>query len=343
MRAARFDFASKTLSVQDVPTPEPGPGEVLVKVVACGICHSDLTVMSGGVPTGLTAITPGHEISGTIAAFGGPTPGWEIGDAVVLHGGQPCGTCQACQHLPNASTCQNLQIMGVHRDGGWAEYVLAPVSTIIAAPRGVAMEQAAILADAVATPYGALFGTGGLRPAESVAIWGLGGLGVHTLQLARLAGAAPIIGLDPLPEARSRALDFGADQALDPTDPDVLQQLRDLTGGGVELAIDNVGSQHTVPQANAALRSGGRLVLVGLTPVDLNLGSELHFSMARHRVLGHLGYSYENLAELVKLTELRRLDLTRSVSAVFPLEDIHEGVRRLAEHDGNPIRIVIKP
>ncbi|MFI1172006.1 zinc-binding dehydrogenase [Streptomyces melanogenes] len=344
MRAARFHPASGKLGVEEVPVPRPGPGEALVKVAACGICHSDLSLLNGVFHTDLPSITPGHEAAGTIDELGSPVPGWQRGDRVVVHAGRACGACPACVSGSAIDDCERVQIMAFDYDGAWAEYVLVPVGALVRVPDSIPLERAAILADAVSTPYAAVIDTAAVRPAESVGVWGLGGIGTHALQAARLAGAAPVIGLDPLPAARERALELGADHTLDPTAEDVLDRIAELTGGrGLKVAIDAVGRAGTIAQANRALGHRGRLVLVGMSMDRVELGPLAAFTRDRHSVTGHLGYRKEHIEQLVDLVAAGRLDISRSISAELPLSEIAEGVRRLEHKEGNPIRIVIRP
>ncbi|GAA0388992.1 zinc-binding dehydrogenase [Streptomyces luteireticuli] len=344
MRAARFDTATGELSVQDVPVPRPAPGEALVKVAACGICHSDLSLLHGAAPSRLSVITPGHEASGTIAELGSPAPGWSEGDRVVVAAGRACGQCGACVSGAAWDDCRDLRVMAFDYDGAWAEYVVVPVAALTRVPEGIPMEQAAVVADAVSTPYAAAVETARLRPASAVGIWGLGGVGAHLVQIVRLLGAAPVIALDPLPEARRRALDLGADHALDPMAEDVPRRIRELTGGnGLDTAFDVVARRTTMRQARLSLAHRGHLVLVGVTTDTVDLGPEADYTIGRHTVSGHLGYRKRHLEELVRLIAHGRLDLSRSVSAVLPLEEIAEGVRRLESKEGNPIRVVIRP
>ncbi|GGP62425.1 zinc-binding dehydrogenase [Streptomyces melanogenes] len=344
MRAARFHPASGKLGVEEVPVPRPGPGEALVKVAACGICHSDLSLLNGVFHTDLPSITPGHEAAGTIDELGSPVPGWQRGDRVVVHAGRACGACPACVSGSAIDDCEHVQIMAFDYDGAWAEYVLVPVGALVRVPDSIPLERAAILADAVSTPYAAVIDTAAVRPAESVGVWGLGGIGTHALQAARLAGAAPVIGLDPLPAARERALELGADHTLDPTAEDVLDRITELTGGrGLKVAIDAVGRAGTIAQANRALGHRGRLVLVGMSMDRVELGPLAAFTRDRHSVTGHLGYRKEHIEQLVDLVAAGRLDISRSISAELPLPEIAEGVRRLEHKEGNPIRIVIRP
>ncbi|MCA1188012.1 MULTISPECIES: zinc-binding dehydrogenase [unclassified Saccharopolyspora] len=343
MRAVRFDAATGELAVRDVPVPQPGPGEVLVRVAACGICQSDLSQLDGHIRPRLPEITPGHEAAGVVAALGAGVRNRQLGDRVVIAAGKDCGECPECLLGGGTDRCEDLQVLAFHYDGAWAEYVLTSAVSLVDVPESVPLEHAAVLADAVSTPYGAL-DTAQLRPAESVGVWGLGGIGTHLVQLARICGASPIIALDPLESARERAIGLGADFALDPGDPDVAARIAEITGGrGLRAAFDCVGRSATFTQADAALGHRGRLVLVGISPDRLAVGPEIHFVRNRHTVIGHTGYRMRHLEDLVELTDRGRLDVSGSVSAVLPLDEVAEGIRRLREHEGDPIRILLRP
>ena len=343
MRAQRLYTDSKTIAVEDVPIPEPGPGEVLVKVAFCGICHSDLSLINGTFPAFLPVVTQGHETSGTIAKLGPGVTGWKEGDRVVVAAGRPCMACVNCRR-GDVTNCLAIQLMAFAYDGGWAEYTVAQAFGLTRVPDNVPLEQAAILADAVSTPYAGLTDRGALRPGESVALWGIGGLGVHAVQIARMVGAAPIIAVDTLPAARERALAAGADHALDPAADDVPARIREITGGlGVDLAVDLVGANAVLAQAAASIGRHGRVVMIGLSPQPIQLGMGTIFGVQSHALLGHLGYRKEHLDQLVTLVTHGQLDISGSISDVMPLEDVARGVQRLASKEGNPIRLVVKP
>jgi 2-desacetyl-2-hydroxyethyl bacteriochlorophyllide A dehydrogenase len=342
MRAARFHSSTRALTIEEVPVPEPGPLEVLVRVDACGICLSDVHLIDGGIPALVPVVTPGHESSGAVVRAGELVAGWRPGQRVTLMGGRPCGRCARCL-VGRIDECLQPELMGFHYDGAWAEYVVVPFQTLAAVPDGVASEHAAILADAVATPYAALKERAGLRPGESVGLWGIGGLGTHAVQIARLLGAAPIVAVDPLASARERALKVGADVALDPAG-DVLTEIRGLTDGlGLDVAVDLVGSNAVLQQAVSCLARGGRAVMVGLSMDPIALGPGLVFGVQAHALLGHLGYGKGHLEELIRLLAAGRLDLSTSISDVIPLDAVADGVRRLATKDGDPVRIVVRP
>ena len=343
MKAARFNAATKSLVLTDVGMPEPGPLEVVIKVEACGICLSDVHLLDGSIPPVTDEVTPGHEPAGMVAAVGELVPGWKEGDRAVMAGGRPCGTCFHCT-IGRIEDCLAFQIMGFHYDGAWAEYVKVPYFAMTPVPDGIPFEQAAILADAVATPYAALTDRGALKPGETVGLWGIGGLGTHAVQLARLCGAGFIVAVDPLASARQRALNLGADAALDPVAQDVPAEIKSLTSGlGLDLAVDLVGANSVLQQSVSSLGLGGRAVMVGLSLDKLELEPSLLFGILKHSVLGHLGYQRRHLDDLVRLLAHGRLDLSASISDVIPLDDVADGVRRLSEKEGDPVRIMVKP
>lgn len=343
MRAERFYADTKSVVVEDVPVPEPGPGEVLVKVAFCGICHSDLSLINGAFPAQRAVVTQGHEASGTVAKLGPDVTGWSVGDRVVVAAGRPCGSCPNCRR-GDVADCLMIRLMAFAYDGGWAEYTVALAAGLTPVPDNVGLEQAAILADAVSTPFGAVVHTGNVGVGEAVGVWGVGGVGTHIVQLARLVGAAPIVAVDINAAVRERALELGADYAFDSRDPGIAEQIAAATGGRkLDVAFDVVGLKVTFEQALDCLTVGGRLVVVGMSAESPTVGPTSKFGVTRKQVLGHLGYRNADIATLARLVSLGRLDLSRSISRVIPLEDISDGIAVMERGEGNPIRILVQP
>lgn len=343
MRAQRFYADSKTIAVEDVPIPVPGPGEVLVKVAFCGICHSDLSLINGTFPAQLPVVTQGHEASGTIAELGPGVTGWAKGDRVVVAAGRPCMECVNCRR-GDMSNCLRIRLMAFAYDGAWAEYTVAQAFGLTRVPDDVPLEQAAILADAVSTPFGAVVRTAEVGIGESVGVWGVGGVGTHIVQLARLVGAAPIIAVDIKPAVLDRAIDLGADYAFDARDDTLHDQISEITSGrGLDVAFDAVGLKSTFEQALNNLTVGGRLVGVGMSADAPTIGPTSMFNLFKRQVLGHLGYQNADIATLAQLVARGRLDLSRSISGVVSLEDVALGIERLEKQDGDPIRILVQP
>ena len=172
--------------------------------------------------------------------------------------------------------------------------------------------------------------TGKVGIGESVGVWGVGGVGTHIVQLARLVGAAPIIAVDINPPVRDRALELGADHAFDSRDPELADRIGEITGGrGLDVAFDAVGLKVTFEQALDCLTVGGRLVAVGMSAESPTVGPTSMFGLTQKQVLGHLGYQNVDIETLARLVSLGRLDLSRSISRIIPLEDIREGIEML--------------
>ncbi|GAB3733763.1 zinc-binding dehydrogenase [Amycolatopsis oliviviridis] len=343
MRAVRFDSVTGDLSLQEVPVRAPDVDEVVVKIAACGICNSDLDRIDGRVTPVLPVFTPGHEAAGVVVAVGERVSLWAPGDRVVLAAGRECGHCAECRVGGGPDDCADPHLMAVHCDGAWAEYVTTSATALVGVPDSIPLEQATVLSGSVSTPYGAI-DTARLRPAEAVGVWGLGALGTHLVQLARICGASPIIALDPRPVARERALGRGADVALDPANRQVTSYIKEITKGrGLDVAFDLVGCPSTFGQAREVLRKRGRLVMVSASPDTQEVGRELPLARNDQIVVGHTGYRVTHLEGVVELMERGRLDIDGSISAILPLEQVIEGVRRMREHDDAPIRVLLRP
>lgn len=343
MLAARFNRPREDVELVQVPVPTPGPSDALVRVKACGICLSDVHLIDGSIPPVTQPVIPGHEAFGIVEEVGEHVVGWEPGDRAALMGGRNCGRCAHCTS-GRMDACLTPEIMGFHYDGAWAEYVVVPAYTLSRVPHGVPDVQAAILADAVATPYAAISERAHLRPGESIGLWGIGGLGTHAVQVARMLGAALIVAVDPLPSARERALTLGADVAFDPTSDDVAAEITELTGGRkLDITVDLVGSNAVMKQVVLCLGIRGRAVMVGLSIDPLQLGPGILLGVQSQSILGHLGYQKRHLDDLVRLLASGRLDLTSSISEVMPLEEVNRGVKTLAEKQGDPVRLIVRP
>lgn len=345
MQAARWHGPGSKILIEEVAVPDIGPGELLIRVAACGVCASDLHMFDGSLPTrGPIPVIPGHEAAGTVVGVGDATVGWAEGDNAAIFAGVGCGDCPPCQQGKEVESCWLAKCLGIDRDGAWADYIAVPAVNCVKVPDGVSLEQAAILCDAVGTPYNALLDAGALRAGESVAIFGVGGLGTHGVMLAKLAGASTILAVDPLPAARERALKLGADHALDPNDGDTSKKIKELTGWrGVDLAIDFVGVNAVLKRAVASLALDGRCILVGVSGERIELGPSVIFAGLRSTLRGIMGYRREHLEKLVDLVATGRLDVSGSVTHRFALADAEAGVQTLSDKSGSVVRVVLIP
>lgn len=342
MRAARFYEAGAPLRLEDVPAPDPGPGEALVAIRAAGLCGTDLHILHGEIPTARTPITLGHEASGVVAAVGAGVTGWQEGDRVCVYPHAPCGACEACR-AGRESLCPNTQILGLHVDGAFADYTRVPAASLVRLPETIPFAVGAVITDAVSTAYHALVRRGVLRDGETVAVFGCGGVGHHAIMLARLLGAGRIVAADVAPGALRRAQEAGADVLVDAGGEQPSKAVRAAGGGaGADLVLECVGKAAVVGEALRSLKRGGRLVLVGVGPERAELPPLRVFVGAEYAVLGSMGFDRPELAHVIELVASGRLDLSRSVAEV-PLDAIGEAVERLERREDDLVRLVAVP
>ena len=288
MKAAVFHETGKPLSIEEVPTPEPGPGEVLVKVAACGICHTDLHYIDHGVPTfKKPPLILGHETSGNVAALGAGVEKWKEGDRVLLPAVYGCGQCVMCRK-GRENICQQMVMFGNNVDGGYAEYILAPAKDMFLLPDDIPLIEGCVIADAVTTPFHAVINRGAVKPGDQVVVFGCGGIGINLVQMAAAMGAR-VIAVDLSEEKLEWARKLGAAETINPAGIERIDKtIRKMTGGGADISFEAIGLPETQQQAFACLRTGGRFVMVGFSnkPMQLDAGRTMYFEM---EVIGSLG------------------------------------------------------
>lgn len=318
MRAARFHPGDE-LQIEEVPRPEPGPGEVLVDVAACGVCHSDLHLLDGDLPIAGPR-TLGHEVAGTVAETGDGVA-LEAGTDVAVFGGWGCRNCEVCARGDD-QLCNITNWLGVGNDGGYAEYLLVPTAEYCLPLDGLDPVEAAPLTDAALTPYRSLR-RADLEQGDRVALLGIGGLGEFGVQFARLAGYYTVA-VDREPAKLERAEALGADATVH-TDGSVPKAIRDAAGGEVDAVVDFVGVDETLQWATNVLAPGGRLVLTGIGggSIDFSwnplVGSELTYRTVQWG-------TPNELRDVLDIARQGRLDVT--VERV-DLQDLPETLDRL--------------
>ncbi len=306
--------------VEQIPVPEPAPGEVLLDVSAAGICGTDRHIVAGelGVAPGTV---PGHEISGVVVGLGGGVEGWEIGSRVLSYGQVTCGECRPCRE-GHEHRCRRPQVMGMSRQGGFAEKIAVPQQCLVRVPDAVSDGVAAIVPDAIATPYHALVTVGRIGMGESVVVIGAGGLGLQAIALARMEGAARVVAVDPSPVAREAALGAGADAVLDPAaDEDAAKALYQLTSGAT-LALECVGRADSVELGMQSLVPGGSLIVVGVGHERPRLPPLIRFVAAEISVSGSFGSTIAEIETVLELIAGGRLDVSRSISRSVTLDQV---------------------
>ncbi|MBW1780915.1 MAG: zinc-binding dehydrogenase [Deltaproteobacteria bacterium] len=342
MKALLFYEVGQPLVVEEIPSPRPAHGEVLLKVKACGICGSDIHIAYEGItPTAFRPIILGHEFSGEVVDVGEGVDSWKEGDRVAASCIVSCGTCLHCLS-GHQEICLHRRLLGVQLNGGLAEFVSVPAKNLISLPDTLSYEEGAILTDAVATPYHAITRRGKLVPGESVAVIGCGGLGIHAVQLSRIFGAGVVIGVDISNVALDRAKARGADLVCRSDREDPVAFIQEATGGlGADLTIECVGRQYTIAMAVASLRAGGRAVVVGLGSEEITTLAPTEFVRREVGLLGSYAFTVKEIAELVQLVQNGRLDISQSVSKTIALHEVNEGLEALHKKIDDPIRIVV--
>ncbi len=323
----------ETLELAERPDPEPGPGEVVVRVGAVAVNRLDIWVREdvGHAYAARLPVIPGYDVGGEVAAVGEGVTDVPVGQQAYVHYDYSCGRCEYCLEGDEAA-CAEYEVMGVQRDGGYAELVLAPARNIFLLPEGLDARTAAAAGSVYLTAYHMLFARAGLRPGETVLVTAGGsGVGGAAIALARMAGAR-VIATASTAEKRARLLDAGVEHAIDYTVDAWPDEVRALTGGrGVDVAVDHVG-RAAFPGALRALANRGRIVLCGASS-----GSEATVDLvdvfARQiSIIGSSDGSRRELLEVFRLLAEGRV-APPPISAVLPLERAAEAQALLASPD----------
>jgi Zn-dependent alcohol dehydrogenase len=362
MRAALLEASGKPLAiVDDVDIEAPRTGEVVVRVVNCGVCHSDVSQLNGTFEPPMPIVL-GHEAGGIVEDVGPGVTGLSPGDKVMLTPCPPCGVCYWCVRGEH-SVCHNASAITTNTfpDGGtrlsrhgqvvyrgiglgaWAEYVIVQETGAVKVEDDTPLDIACVIGCSVQTGVGAVFNTARVEEGSTVLVMGLGGIGMSIVQGARLAGATRIIVSDPVASRRDAAAAFGATDAIDPTSDDVMSEVLRITGVGVDYAFDAAGRASLVQTGMFATRNGGTTVIVGAGPLDDTVTfPPVLMTITEKKLLGCLLGSCNSQREIPRLLALwraGRLDLEAMVTARRPLAEVNEAVEDLEA--GRGIRTVL--
>ncbi len=328
MRAVVVARYGGTLEAATRPVPRPGLNEVLVRVRASGLCSTDLHLVSGRQPLGDLPRILGHELAGDVVGLGHAVTGWQAGDRVTAAIDVTCARCRHCL-TGQTQRCPAMQRIGFERDGGHAEYVAVPAGNLVALPPELPYDAAAILPDAVACMYHSLIHQGGLGVGQRVLILGAGGLGIHGVQIARLAGAQ-VLATSRRRERLALAEQYGA-LPINTAKDSLAEAVAGFTRGeGVDLVVDNIGNRASVRQGLAALRPGGKFLVVAYLDDTFEVPSIPLFK-TEQQIIGCRGSTKQDLIEVVRLVQSGQL--TPVLGAHYPLEEIHEATARLESGD----------
>ena len=332
MRAYRYTGPHKA-ELTECPVPEPGLGEVLIRVGASGACHSDLGVLAAPPNAFPTPLTLGHEVAGYVDVLGPGVGRWDIGEPVVVHALLSCGRCRACAlGMQNQCRVVGFDGLGLTRDGGMADYVVVPETQLVRTG-DLDITQAAPLADAGLTAYHAVaLSRDALRPGAYCVVIGVGGLGHMAVQILAATSAVPIIAVDVDDSALELAAKLGATHTVK-SGPDAVKHIREIVGPapeGADVVLDFVGVTATLDTARAVVAPGGRLALVGLGQGELTFrptpGNHLNpIPLETTAVVPYWG----NHQDLVEVVALSRAGHIKSETQVFPLADVADAYAKL--------------
>jgi propanol-preferring alcohol dehydrogenase len=305
MRAVQLIQIGKPLKNRDLPIPEISAQDVLVRVAAAGICHSDAHYRAGMSKIDNLPVTPGHEVAGVVEKVGAEVANIGPGDQVCLHYLVHCGSCEFCMRGLE-QFCRRGQMIGKHRDGGYAEFIRVPAKNAFALPDEISLEIGAIMMCSSATALHAL-NKARLKSGESVAIFGFGGLGFSALQLARAFDCGEIYVVEVNSAKLQSASQLGA-VAIDAKAGDPVEQINDVTGGrGVDVSLELIGSAKTMQQAVQCLGVLGRAALVGLTKEAMSIFPYTELINKEAEIIGvsdHLATEIPTLIEFARSGEL---------------------------------------
>jgi len=339
MQAAQLTEQGKPLELVELPVPRPGREEVLIKVKATGICSSDLHYQDGRSRVTKMPITLGHEIAGEVAECGEEVSGLNVGDRVCLFYLVTCGKCMACSG-GNDNYCSEARMLGKDIDGGFAEYLAVPARNVFPFPESIPFSQAALLTDAVATPFHAL-SRAGVKTGDSVLVIGIGGLGLHAVQIAKIMGAGQVIAVDLETEKLKLASKVGATETVNPAEENPYERINALTGGGADLAIELIGLPVTIRQAIDCTGIGGRTVIVGICPEEIGISPYHDLLLKERTLMGSADQSRADFPVIIELAAQKRLDMSQSVTRELPLEEVNRGLEMLKHKEENPVRLVV--
>ncbi len=357
-KAAILGTPGEGLVIGDINVADPMPHEVLIDTKACGLCHSDLHFIDGHYPHPLPAV-PGHEAAGVVRAVGSEVTTVKPGDHVVSCLSAFCGTCEFCvtgrmalclggatrrgkTDAPRMTMANGDPVNQMLNLSALSEQMLIHENACVAIDKDMPLDRAAVIGCAVTTGAGTIFNACNVTPGETVLVVGCGGVGLATINAAKIAGAGKVIAADPLPEKRALAETLGATHTVDALADDAAKQIMDISGGGVDWGIEAVGRQASADLAVASLRRGGTAVILGMMPLDCKVGLGAMDLLGGKKLMGAImGMNHfpVDLPRLVDFYMRGLLDLDTIIAERISLDDVNAGFDKMRE--GSHARSVV--
>ena len=342
MKAVRMVQVGQPLEMQEIPVPVVGERDILVRVRAAGICHSDVHYRAGRSPVRPLPMTLGHEVAGVVEQAGAHVTNVKTGDRVCLHYLVSCGDCYYCS-TGSEQFCVKGSMLGHYTNGGYAEYVAVPARNAIPLPAEIPFEQGATLMCASATSFHGLRKSR-LKAGETAAVFGVGGLGMSAIQLAKAFGALEVYAVDINEDKLKLAMQYGA-IPVNARQVDPVAEIRRLTKGkGVDVALELIGLPQTMRQAVQCLGVMGRSVIAGIADKPLEIDTYRELLGNEVEIIGSNDHLLQELPVLVEMARRKVLDTSRVVTRTISLDAgaINRTLDAL-EQFGSDIRTVIVP
>ncbi len=333
MKAAIFYGPNQKLRIEEVLEPVPSDNEVVVKIVACGLCHTDLHYIDHGVPTfKKPPLILGHEPAGIVSKVGRNVKNLKEGDRVLIPAVFSCGSCRACR-TGRENICDTMVMLGNNIDGAYAEYVAVPAKDLAIVPEDISLIEIAVVADAVSTPFHAVVNRAKVKAGDVISVFGCGGVGINIVQIASIVGAR-VIAVDIVDSKLEKAKKLGASITLNANNFDnIAKEIRKLTDGGVDIAFEAIGNPKTLQYAFDTLRKGGTLCVVGYCSQKLewSFTKVMYYEM---QIIGSLGCRPVDYPKIINLVKEDKLNIKELISAKFPLDKINEAFDFLRSGEG---------
>jgi propanol-preferring alcohol dehydrogenase len=341
MKAVRMTAVNQPLELHEIPIPDIKDNDVLVRVRAAGICHSDAHYRSGKSPVRPLPMTLGHEVAGVVEETGSQVTKFEAGDRVCLHYLLSCGECTHCRN-GNEQFCEQVSMLGHYTDGGYAEFIAIPEQNCVPLPGEIPFEHGAIMMCSTSTSFHALR-KARLKAGETAAIFGIGGLGLSAVQLARIFGAMQVYAVDINPAKLRLAEKFGA-IPINASESDPVMEIRRLTKErGVDVALELIGLPLTMKQAVQSLAVLGRAVVAGISDKPLEIETYWNLLGKEAEIIGSADHLYTELPIIIEMARRGDLDLSDVVARTVPLDAnaINQVLDELDEFGGRARTVII--
>lgn len=341
MRAAVFYTPNKPLSIEDVNEPKIDSTDAIVAVKICGICHTDIAIMKGIYPPRKKPpLILGHEIAGEVVEIGPEVKRLRKGHRVTVQSSISCGRCYFCLSGRD-NICNNVKIIGIDVNGGYAEYVSVPERNLFRLPEEISYREGAVISDALSTPYHAVR-TAQVEMGESIVIYGVGGLGINAVQIAAKLRGAKVIAVDIDNHKLRLAKRFGAYQVINAKEEDPVEKVKELTKGlGADCVLEFVGLSTSYVQAVRSVRRGGRVIIVGASTESLSIDS---FRLFKEEI--NITGSYVSLKSeiptIIDLVSRGKLDVKEIITDTVALTEINRGIEIMEKKTGNPLRVAVE-